>query len=51
MNVRFAFLTIGVIVLAGYIFLVTKWPLIISIFFASVKIYTAFSLFLNQLFS
>ena len=27
------------------------WPLIISIFFASMNIYTAFSMFLNQFFS
>jgi len=51
MKVSIALLTIGAIALAGNIFLITKWPLIISVFFASIKIYTAFSLFLNQLFS
>jgi hypothetical protein len=55
MKVSVALLIIGVIALAGNIFLVTKiwklWPVIVSIFFASVKIYTVFSLFLNQLFS
>ena len=51
MKVSIALLTIGAFALAGKIFLITKWPLIISVFFASIKIYTAFSLFLNQLFS
>jgi hypothetical protein len=55
MKVSIALLTIGVIALAGNIFLVTKvaklWPMIVSLFFASIKIYTVFSLFLNQLFS
>ena len=55
MKVSVALLTIGAIALAGNIFLVTKilklWPVIVSMFFASVKIYTVFSLFLNQLFS
>ena len=51
MKVSIALPTIGIIALAGNIFLVTKWPLVVSLFFALVKIYTAFSLFLNQLFS
>ena len=51
MKVSIVLLTIGAIALAGNIFLVTKWPLVVSLFFALVKIYTAFSLFLNQLFS
>jgi hypothetical protein len=51
MKMSAALLTIGIIALAGNIFLVTKWPLIVSLFFASIKIYTALSLFLNQLFS
>ena len=51
MKISFSLLVIGIIALAGNIFLITKWPLIISVFFASIKIYTAFSLFLNQLFS
>jgi hypothetical protein len=51
MKISIALLTIGGITLAGSIFLVTKWPLVISIFFTFIKIYTAFSLFLNQLFS
>jgi hypothetical protein len=51
MKVSIALPIIGVIALAGNIFLVTKWPLIISIFFTLIKIYTAFSLFLNKLFS
>jgi hypothetical protein len=51
MKTSVTLLTIGVIVLAGNIFLVTKWPLIISMFFIFIKIYTAFTLFLNQFFS
>ena len=51
MKISIALPTIGLIVLAGHIFLVTKWPLIISIFFATIKIYTAVSVFLNQFFS
>jgi hypothetical protein len=55
MKVSAALLIVGVIALAGNIFLLNKigklWPVIVSIFFASVKIYTVFSLFLNQLFS
>ena len=51
MKVSIALLTIGAFALAGNIFLITKWPLIVSIFFASIKVYTVFSLFLNQLFS
>jgi hypothetical protein len=51
MKIGFALPIIGVIVLAGSIFLITKWPLIISLFFATIKIYTAFSVFLNQFFS
>ena len=51
MKVGIALSTIGVFVLAGNIFLITKWPLVVSMFFALFKLYTAFSLFLNQLFS
>lgn len=51
MKIGFSLLVIGIIALAGNIFLVTKWPLVVSMFFALFKIYTAFSLFLNQLFS
>jgi len=46
-----ALLTISAIALAGNIFLAAKWPLIVSMFFAIVKIYIAFSVFLNQFFS
>jgi hypothetical protein len=51
MKISVALLTIGAIALAGSIFLVAKWPLIISMLFTLIKIYTAFSLFLNQFFS
>jgi hypothetical protein len=55
MKVSVSLLIIGVIALAGNVFLLSKigklWPVIVSMFFASVKIYTVFSLFLNQLFS
>ena len=55
MKTSIALLTTGAIALAGNIYLVPKilnlWPMIVSIFFASVKVYTVFYLFLNQLFS
>ncbi len=51
MKISVALLSTGVIALAGNIFLITKWPVIVSIFFASIKIYTAVTLFLNQFIS
>jgi hypothetical protein len=51
MKVSFALLTIGIIALAGNMFLVTKWPLIVSVFFTFIKIYTTFTVFLNQFIS
>ena len=55
MKTSIALLTTGAIALAGNIYLVPKilklWPMIVSMFFASVKIYTVFALFINQLFS
>jgi hypothetical protein len=55
MKISIALLTTGAIALAGNIYLVHKilklWPMMVSLFFASVKIYTVFSLFLNQIFS
>ena len=55
MKVSIALLTTGAIALAESIYLVPKmlklWPMIVSMFFASVKVYTVFSLFIHQLFS
>jgi hypothetical protein len=53
LNATSIFLTICVITLTGNLLLAAKiwklWPLTISIFFASVKIYTALNSILNQL--
>jgi len=51
MKISAVLLTVGIIALAGNMLLVTKWPLIVSLFFTAVKIYTSFSLFLNHFFS
>jgi hypothetical protein len=49
MKISAALLASGTIILVGNIFLLAaKWPLIISIFFTLIKIYTALSLFLNH---
>ena len=55
MKVSITLLTTGAIALIGNIYLIPKmlrlWPMIVSMFFASVKVYTVFSLFIHQLFS
>jgi len=42
---------IGATAVAGNIFLVTKWPIVVSVFFTLIKIHTDLSVFLNQFFS
>ncbi len=42
---------IGASAIAGNIFLITKWPVVVSIFFTLVKIYTDLSAFAHQFFS
>jgi hypothetical protein len=51
MKTTLVLLALGTIAIAGSTFLVTKWPLIISLFFTTVKIYTALSVFLNHFIS
>jgi hypothetical protein len=51
MKVGISLLTVGIIALAGNMFLAAKWPMVLSIFFTCIKIYTAFSLFINHFIS